>query len=635
MNESDLQINKILDRSQVRQLPLMVAVIGILFFGYAVLQWWVLREPGYPIMVGFALFCTACLFAFYFFLKRLSSPEKYANFLIGFIAILVLASTLVRLYATREPKQASHLILFIMAAGAVFVSSRWFFSLLGVTALFWLIFALFVPTRNNVPGDDLFWGLTLFSAAVIAYILHRTRSAIMVGTVRNELLERNQKEVLAHQAMQLKTSSGVGHQITSILDPEKLLTQITQLIQKNYQLRYVGIFLPENALLPAELSPVAEAGSFLTTHQTPNESSWLNQIQQIYQNSMLTGIDQSSVGDGRSQQTTLLLPLKMGSSRLGVLALQSDETTEISESDEQVFQLLANQVSVALENARLYDQIMRMNQELEIKVDERTRELQTAYAQLERLDKTKSDFITIASHELKTPLTLINVYNQMFCSDDDILGNETYRKWSEQIDKGATRLNEIVERMEDVAMIDSQTLDLFMAPVDLAFLFASIRSNLKVALAGREIDLDVDDLADLPEIEGDTLALEKAFLQLLLNSIKYTPDGGRIEINGRYHPARAQSEARVEIIVSDTGIGIAPDLKELIFEKFYQTGNVRLHSSGKTSFKGGGAGIGLAIAKGIVEAHQGSIWVESQGYDEDLLPGSQFHVMLPLRQQAV
>jgi signal transduction histidine kinase len=82
--------------------------------------------------------------------------------------------------------------------------------------------------------------------------------------------------------------------------------------------------------------------------------------------------------------------------------------------------------------------------------------------------------------------------------------------------------------------------------------------------------------------------------------------------------------------VRDTGIGIAPENHEVIFEKFYQTGPLALHSSGRTKFKGGGAGLGLAIAASIVQAHNGRIWVESPGYDEAACPGSCFHVLLPL-----
>ncbi|RPI32915.1 MAG: sensor histidine kinase, partial [Chloroflexota bacterium] len=132
---------------------------------------------------------------------------------------------------------------------------------------------------------------------------------------------------------------------------------------------------------------------------------------------------------------------------------------------------------------------------------------------------------------------------------------------------------------------------------------------------------------------ADPEALRKVFSQLVSNAIKFTPDGGTIQIDGRVVPGgtRNMPDGGVEITVSDTGIGIAPEFQELIFTKFYQTGKLELHSTGKTKFKGSGAGLGLAIAKGIIEAHGGKICAESPGYDEVKCPGSKFRVILPIK----
>jgi len=116
------------------------------------------------------------------------------------------------------------------------------------------------------------------------------------------------------------------------------------------------------------------------------------------------------------------------------------------------------------------------------------------------------------------------------------------------------------------------------------------------------------------------------------NAIKYTPDEGRIDIAGQLLPAQETSSVDfVKITVTDTGIGIDPEHHERIFDKFYQVGDISHHSSGKTKFKGGGPGLGLAITKGVIEAHGGKIWVESKGYDEERCPGSTFHILLPTR----
>ena len=114
---------------------------------------------------------------------------------------------------------------------------------------------------------------------------------------------------------------------------------------------------------------------------------------------------------------------------------------------------------------------------------------------------------------------------------------------------------------------------------------------------------------------------------MLTNAIKYTPDGGKISLDGRKLPGF------IEVVIRDTGIGIDPEDQSIIFEKFTRLGNISLHSSGKTKFKGGGPGLGLHIAKGIIEAHGGAIWVESPGYDEETFPGSTFHILLPMLQR--
>ncbi|MBL8100618.1 MAG: ATP-binding protein [Anaerolineales bacterium] len=135
-------------------------------------------------------------------------------------------------------------------------------------------------------------------------------------------------------------------------------------------------------------------------------------------------------------------------------------------------------------------------------------------------------------------------------------------------------------------------------------------------------------LEKLPAFSADPDMLQKVFYHLIMNAIKYTPDGGEVKVVGKYRNGKKPPE--LEVAVVDTGIGVDPSKKEAIFEKFHQTGDVLLHSSGKTKFKGGGPGLGLAIARGIVQAHGGKIWVESKGYNEEKLPGSKFIVSFPL-----
>ncbi len=254
-------------------------------------------------------------------------------------------------------------------------------------------------------------------------------------------------------------------------------------------------------------------------------------------------------------------------------------------------------------------------------------ELQAAQARLQKIDKSKSNFIAVAAHELKTPLTLIEGYAAMI-GDLASQENEQIHLLIQGTHNGIRRMREIVDDMIDVSQIDNHLLVLHFQPVWLNRVFNMLEADFADILKRRRHTLLIKAFEGSKELLfADPERLYQALKNLVSNAIKYTPDGGTITINGRTLPGF------VEITITDTGIGIAPENQEIIFEKFGQLGDVSLHSSGKTKFKGGGPGLGLAITKGIIEAHEGSLWVESEGYDEVKCPGSIFHVLLPLRTQ--
>lgn len=315
----------------------------------------------------------------------------------------------------------------------------------------------------------------------------------------------------------------------------------------------------------------------------------------------------------------------------GMISLTRREAGAFGADDATLVSAFAGQAAIALENASLYDEITRFNEQLEQMVLQRTEELNKAYRTLERLDKTKTDFINVAAHELRTPLTVIRGYAQVLESKlADRCDVET-RMLISGILNGADRLHEIVNSMLDVTKIDSQTLRMRKERTKLLPIFERIRGDFSAALLERHLTLSFAHLDTLPMIHADPALLYKVFSNLVGNAIKYTPDGGSITVSGETIEPTADAPGYVEIVVSDTGIGIDPAHHELIFEKFYQTGEVAVHSSGRTKFKGGGPGLGLAIARGIVTAHGGKIWVESEGYDEARCPGSHFHVRLPVK----
>jgi signal transduction histidine kinase len=325
-------------------------------------------------------------------------------------------------------------------------------------------------------------------------------------------------------------------------------------------------------------------------------------------------------------EAEVYLPIFSKREWIGMLALGAKLSgNRYSEEDLVTLAALANQTAVALENARLVENLVQLNTELR----QAYRALDKANRDLERLDQTKSDFISIASHELRTPLTTIIGYTEMLLEDHTFPPD--VHNMLKGISRGTRRLHEIMDSMFDIAQIDARTLQLHLTPVDTASLLKEVSDGLQNSLKERQQTLSLN-IPALPPAKADPNLLKKLFQHLLTNAIKFTPNNGRISIAARELPTRSTElpHGGVEIIVSDTGVGVDPATQDIIFSKFYQPGELAKHSTSKTRFKGSGAGLGLALSKGIVEAHGGRIWVESKGYDEVNFPGSNFHVVLPL-----
>jgi signal transduction histidine kinase len=324
-------------------------------------------------------------------------------------------------------------------------------------------------------------------------------------------------------------------------------------------------------------------------------------------------------------QAEVYVPIFAKKQWIGLLAFGSKLSgNRYTEEDLVTLSALGNQTAVALENARLVDNLMRLNNELRLA----RRALEKNNRDLERLDQAKSDFISIASHELRTPLTVIKGYTEMLIEDNNLDPN--FKQMMKGIHDGTIRLHEVMDSMFDIAQIDARSLKPHLQPVELGSLISGICDTQGKLVAERKQTLAIE-LPTLPQVRADPNLLRKLFHHLINNAIKYTPNNGLITVKGRAVPPIIDlPDGAVEIIVSDTGVGVDPNFREIIFTKFYQPGELGKHSTSKTRFKGGGAGLGLALAKGIVEAHGGRIWVESPGYDEIHFPGSQFHIILPL-----
>lgn len=329
------------------------------------------------------------------------------------------------------------------------------------------------------------------------------------------------------------------------------------------------------------------------------------------------------------QGMEVYVPVHTGSELTGLIALGPKHSGLAYRANElELVQVLADQTVIALQNARLYRELNRQN--------DRIRHLNTDLRQqnerLEILDKIKTDFITIASHELRTPLTQVKGYADILeaMNEEENLTREQTREIVRHINRASSRLEALITAMLDASELESSGIQLVYLESRLDSIVHLAKEPFAPALHRRRLRMEIKGFEELPTINADFKRLVQSFHNLIGNAVKYTPDGGAITVTAELAPSVDGESQFVEIVVADTGIGIDPQYHEMIFEKFFRVGNPKLHSTGSTKFMGAGPGLGLHIAKGVIEAHGGRIWVESEGEDKERLPGSRFHVILPL-----
>lgn len=298
------------------------------------------------------------------------------------------------------------------------------------------------------------------------------------------------------------------------------------------------------------------------------------------------------------------------------------------QSELELVQVLADQTVIALQNARLYSTLNQQHDQIR----HLNTDLRQQNERLETLDRVKSDFITIASHELRTPLTQVKGYADILLAmnEDADLTPEQTREIASHINRASMRLESLIAAMLDASQLEVSGIQMSFMQTRIETIIRLAIEPLNRALQQRHIHLEPQGLEKIPPLKADLKRLVQAFQNLIGNAIKYTPDYGTINLRAHIAPS-ADGTEYVEVVIADSGIGIDPEYHELIFEKFFRIGNPELHSTGSTKFKGAGPGLGLHIAKGVIEAHGGRIWVESEGEDEERLPGSRFYVVLPLR----
>lgn len=281
----------------------------------------------------------------------------------------------------------------------------------------------------------------------------------------------------------------------------------------------------------------------------------------------------------------LVLPMSSAHQLVGVYLLGPKLPKLLYQRQElNLLRALANQAAVAISNARLYEQVRASSQVLEVKVQQRTREL--------------SDFLSVVSHELNTPITTLQGYTDLLL--DRAAGPLTDRqsRFVENMRRSAQRLGRLVLDLSDVARIDAGRLTVQTEPFDLQLALEEALSCQHTLIEEKGLRLSVFLAPDASRIQGDPQRVVQILTNLLSNACRYTPAGGRIEISSR------AVDGMVETAVRDSGIGIRPEERERIFERFYRGGDPAVREQP-------GTGLGLSIAKSLVELQGGRIWFES------------------------
>ena len=280
-------------------------------------------------------------------------------------------------------------------------------------------------------------------------------------------------------------------------------------------------------------------------------------------------------------RASLAVPLLREDRIIGGLVVRRKSIGEFRPEVIELLKTFATQSVLAIQNARLF------------------REIEDKSRQIEAANRHKSEFLANMSHELRTPLNAIIGFSEVL--GERMFGelNEKQAEYTDDILSSGRHLLSLINEILDLSKVEAGRMELELATFDLPLAIDNARTFVRERATKHGINLDVTVDERLGDFVGDERKIKQILLNLLSNAVKFTPEGGRIGINAR------QADGSVEISVSDTGIGIAPEDQAKIFEEFRQVGSDYAH-------KNEGTGLGLTLAKKFVELHGGRIWVESE-----------------------
>jgi signal transduction histidine kinase len=315
-------------------------------------------------------------------------------------------------------------------------------------------------------------------------------------------------------------------------------------------------------------------------------------------------------------QSEIAVPLMKEGVVIGVLNVESPQLGGVSEDDVRILALLADQLSIAVENAALYERLCDHADELQTVVAERTAELASALEQARAADRLKTQFVSDVSHELRTPLSNIRLYLDLLSRGP----TERFEAYMETLSRETDRLVALIEDLLAISRMDAGTITPEPVEVNLNVIAKGLVDDRCQLYADRELDLYLNMDEELPSVLADEKMISQVIANLMTNAMHYTPPGGEIVITTRQE--HGDDQEWVTLIVEDTGLGIPDAERSQIFERFFR-------GTASRTMKVSGTGLGLAISKEILDRHQGKITLSSNDQER-----TAFTIWLPLEDQS-